>query len=466
MLLASTEVELGPEWWPICRRPTAGDLDAVHFEGASQDGLVLWLEFVGERLDKELIPALKNMASLATNKVQEVRRRALQMAAHGGHVNALERFAQSEYAAPVSDQGRSGYLEEYARNCALLALESLRPEKAPDWRMSAECAALRVKLNAKEGETTDDALAEFARYVEQEVEAMRDATSWSPQRYWFSYRKCIELLIARRTVPLSDWLVPWMGDAEGFRVHCARSTDFPVVDASRALKDAAPEVALAVYQTLRKAATHGVGSVVDVEDMPFELARSDISDAACDEVLDSVVNDNELLNVVYFCQRHTRLDWLIERITALERSWRPADVAKAFTLLGFCDAGEEADSLWVSFGSRHPEDDWLADVFRASRACYERNRVAKAALADFWSTEHETEARHAWKRVEENCDRRIGLWIHEMEPPPDDAPFARLLARSLGTKCVNDAVKKDADARKKSLFHTGVGSADMAPWGA
>ena len=465
MLLASCNVAMGPEWWPICRRVTERDLDGLDFAGASAGGLVLWLELVGQRLDKGLIPNLDILASLTTSEQQEVRRRAVEIAAYGGHVDALVRFSRSDYAAAVSDKSRAGYFEEHARNRALLALEALGPGNGPDMRMSRECAALRVKLGAEGDGPTDSELDDFACYLERELEATLVATSWSAPRFWFSYRECVELLIARGTDAVQEWLRPWTGDVRAFHAECALMSEFPVLDAARALKHEAPELSLSVCQSLRNASKHSIVSTKAIEDFPFELARSDASDAACDERLATIVTDKELLQVACACHRYGRVDWLVERVTALESSSRPADVAKAFTLLGFFDSSEEADLLWTEFASRPPGDDWLARVFCASRAEYERNRVARAAYDDFWRTNEENEARHAWKRVAENCDSRVSLWINEMDPPHEDAPYARRLARSLGSKSVNDAIKQHADGRKRLLFHTRVGSPGMAPWG-
>ena len=465
MLLASGNVAMGREWWPIFQRVTERDLDGLDFAGASAEGLVLWLEFVGDRLDKALIRKLDVLGSLTTSDKQEVRRRAVEMAAYGGHVDALVRFGRSDYAGAVSDGSRAGYLEEHARNRALLALEALQPENGPDSRMSSECAALRVKLSVDESGPTDAAMEDFAHYLERELKATLVVKSWSAPRFWFSYRECVELLIVRGQDPVQEWLRPWAGDVEAFQAECALMSDFPVLDTARALKEAAPELSLSVCLALRNASKHSIVSANAIEDLSFELARSEASDAACDERLAAAATDKDLLQVVFACHRHARVDWLVERVTALESSSRPADVAKAFTLLGFFDRSEEADLLWTEFASRPPRDDWLARVFRVSRAEYERNRVARAAFVDFWRTIEESEARHAWKRVEENCDRRIGLWINEIDPPLADAPYARRLARSLISKSVNDAVKKHSDGRKRLLFHTRVGSPGMAPWG-
>ena len=464
MLLASGNVAMGPEWGPICRRVSERDLDNLDFAGASAEGMVLWLEFVGGRLDKALIRNMGILESLTTSEQQEVRLRAVEMAAYGGHVDALVRFSRSSYA--VSDRrSEAGSREELARNRALLELEARGPENASHARISSECAALRVRLSAEGEGPTDAELDDFARYLEGELEATLVAKSWSAPRFWFSYRECVELLIARGADAVPDWLRPWGENVNGFQAECALMSDFPVLDTARALKHQEPELALRVFQSLRNASKHNIFSANRIEDLPFELARSEASDAVCDERLAAIATDKELMEVAHVCHRHAREDWLVERVTALERSSRPVDVAKAFTLLGLFDSGEEADLLWTEFASRPPGDHWLAKVLSDSRADYERNRIARAAFEDFWRTKDEREARHAWKRVEENCDRRIGLWIEQLLPPLAGTPYARRLAWSLNWKSVKYAVKKNSDKRRRLLFHTRVGSPGMAPWG-
>ncbi len=461
LLLASEKEAIGPEWWPICRRATERDLEGLDFDGASREGLVLWLEFFGGRLDKALIPKLGILGSLVTSEQQEVRRRAVEMAAHGRHMEALERFSRSDYAAPVSDESRAGFLEEYARNRALLALEV---QNGPDSRMSSECAGLRVKFTEEDG-PTDAGLDDFARYLERELDTAWTATSWSAPRFWFSYRECIELLIGRDKSAVQALLRPWAGEIKAFQAECALMSDFPVLDAARALKHEAPDLTLGVCQSLRTASKDSIVSANVTVELPFELRRSETSDAACEEILAGTTTDQELLQVAYLCHRHGRVDWLVEQVTGLESSSRAADVAKALTLLGFFDSNEEADLLWQEFGSRPPKDRWLARVFDASWVEYVRNRIARAEFRRFWQALDENEARHAWKRLEEQCDRRIGLWIKEIDPPLADAPFARRLVRSLMSKSLNKAVEKHGEGRKRLLFHTRIGSPGMAPWG-
>ena len=461
ILLASDYAPLDDDWWLIGQRLDAGDLEGLEISRASRAGLVLWLECAGQQLTKEQMRSLHFLPALATHDDREVRRRAVELAAHGRHPQALRQFASSPHAAPVSGDDRSGHLEEHARNSALLELESMGLEGLPPADLAAEAAALRVM----KGNVSEAALDQFGAYLRDELMAVTIARSWGSGRYWYSYRRCVELIVERDQGSLAQWLADWTR-AVGPRADWALMNDFPVLDVMRALKDKAPEVALAAFDALKsQSKKHGFFSTDQIDGVPFEVSRSKTSDAACAEILASAITDKELLDIAYHCHKSGRVDWLLEHIAVLEASRWPAEVAKAFTLLGCCDTSADADALWEAFRSRPPEHPWLRRVFADSDSDYRRNVHARAALESFWRTDSEQEARHALKRVAENCDRRIGIWIEYLDPMIDDnTPYARRLARSLAARPFNGAVKKDRDGRKKLLYHTPISLGGMAPW--
>ena len=459
LLLASEYAPMEPEWRGLCHVPTVGDMADLGFGAASRAGLLLWLDCVGQRLDKVLIESLEFLPSLVTNEDVDIRRRAVEMASYGRHVEALRRFAESDYASPPPDDAKRDFFEEHARNVALLELESMDAGNVPANWLADECAALKVKR----GDVSDTTLDAFDAYLVQELKVLTIARSWSTRRYWYSYLDCVKTLIERKGGPLIERLAHLTENA-AHRADWALMNDFPVLDTMRALKESAPKVALTAYRALKEGIKGSIFSKEVIDGFPFELVRSVPSDVACDERLESAVTDKELLDIAYFCHRNGRVDWLLERIAVKEASAWPADVAKAFTLLGCCDSGPDADMFWDGFNLRPPEDDWLRRVFRESRKDYCRNRRARTALEAFWRSDSDADAWHAWKLVEQNCDRRIGVWIGEVEPTIEDRPYARQLARNLGVRGLNEAVKKDGQRRKKRLFHTPIPFSNMAPW--
>ena len=461
LLLSTQYPSIGGEWWCICRLPEAGELADLEISSASPEGQILWLDCVGQRLGKETIARLDFLPALTTDEDAETRRRALFVASEGSHLNALMRFAASVYTSPISGDNWTDKRDELARNIALLKLESIRPEIVPEEYLSAESAALRVKWT----DQSDAALDAFAAYLADELKAITVATSWSMTHYLCnSYLDCVKFLVERGLDPAEEWLERWAKKA-GRGADKALTNRFPVMDTMRALKDNAPEVALSAFNTIQQEARHSIFSKDALHEFPFEMERSEASDAACDERLSSAVTDEELLRIVYYCHKHRRVDWLLERIETLEAQPRPADLAKAITLLGFCDESIENDERWNILELNPPKDPWLRRVYEASRQDYRRNGRARAALHEFWQSDlDECAARHAWKRLEEYCDMRTVVWHREIDPPTKDVPYARGLARSLGAKGLNEAIKKDRDRRKKMLFHTPISFNTMAPW--
>ena len=459
LLLASEHEAMNTEWMGVCHLPKAGELRELNISAASRAGLQLWLECVGKRLDKALIGSLAFLPLLVTDEDVGIRRRAVEIASYGRHKEALMRFRESGYAASVPVEDKQSFLEEHARNNALLELETIHPGAVPISQLAPECAALRVKR----GDESDAALDAFETYLVNELEAVPVEHSWSSNRYWYSYVKCVKLLIDRKGGPLVERLAH-LTELATHRPFYVMITHFPVLDTMRALQEQAPEVTLTAFPTLQQGIRRGLLSKEEIEGLPFELSRSTTSDAACDERLSSAVTDRELLDIAYFCHKYARVDWLLERIASQEQSERPAEVAKAFTLLGCCDLAPETDALWEAFCCRPPEDEWLLGVFRESRKDYGRNRRARSAVTAFWRNDLDADARYAWGLVEENCDRRIGLWISDIEPEMNARPYPRQLARNLGVRGLNQAIKKDRDRRKRQLFHTPIRFFNMAPW--
>lgn len=460
MLLSATDLSIAEEWRRICRVPGSTELADLDISGASRPGLALWLDCVGQRLGKDAIMQLDFLTELATHEDREIRRLALFVASEGPHLDALKQFAESAYASPVSGDTHADRLDELARSIALLELEAVCPGTAPEGWQTPEGTALRVKWI----DQSDSALDAFAVYLAEELAAIVAATSWSTPRYWYrGYLNCVKLLVERGRDPVEEWLAKW-AKSPGRGADKALMNSFPVLDTMRALKDKAPDVVLSAFNAIQQGVSHSIYSKDPLHEIPFEMKRSEASDAVCDEILSSAITDEALLSIAFYCYKHHRVDWLMERIDDLEARSRPADLAKAITLLGFCDQSAEADERWRILELNPPKDPWIRRVYETSRENYRRNGLARAALQEFWKTDlDERQARHAWKRLEENCDRRLEIWFRDVEPS-EDVSHVRSLARSLGTKGLREAIRKDRDRRRKLLFQTPISLNTMAPW--
>ena len=447
------------EWLSLYRNITLSDISRVDLKSTPAGHLAVWLDYLGSSLSKEKIAKLSFLSDLITHDDQSVRESALALAAHGRNLPALKEFADSPYSASPSGEDKPNRQHEYWRNRALLEFCEFAPDASMSKHLSPECVA----LIAKHSPTDPNALGQFNTYLRGEFEAIRTEKSWSSPRYWYSYRKAVDALVAHDLNSVLAWLTPWL-ENPGYMYAHALTNDFPVIDAMRALSAKAPEVSLKIYEALIDPSHRGLFSSDRIAIFPFEVPTSKRADDLCNRLLTEATADKALLEIVCSVHKHNRLDWLFEWIRRLETSPTPADVAKAYTLLGLCDESDRADSLWQDFLARPPLDNWLDGVLRASVSDYARNRTARKAFTSFWSNDEPAAAWHALKQVEETCDIRIGLWIEDIDPEWKDRPYDLRFARSLAATPLTQATKRDKERRKKELFHTRLAYSTMAPW--
>ena len=446
-------------WLPFCWDITRRDIASIDLGSAPVGHVAGWLGYVGERLSKEQISKLSFLRELIIHPDQDVRDRALILATHGCNLPALKVFAASPFSESLDGEDRYNLKHEYWRNRALLEFCGFSPDASMSNRLSPEYIA----LVADHRPADPTALDQFNEYLRGEFEAIRKGKPWSRPRYWCSYRKVVSALVEYDLNAVLQWLEPWLEDP-GTSVEPAVMNHFPVIVSMQALSSKAPETSLKLYEILVDPSYKGIFSTDGILNFPFEVPKSQYADDLCDKLLEDVKTDKSLLEIACSAYRNNRLDWLFGQISRLERSRTPADVAKAYTLLGFCDECDRADAVWQAFVERPPKDYWLNNVLRLSAADYARNRAARMALTDFWSNEEMGATRHALKRVEQTCDLRTGIWFEDICPDWNDRPYPRRVALDLATAGLNQAIRKDKDSRKKKLFHTRIAYSTMAPW--
>ena len=227
----------------------------------------------------------------------------------------------------------------------------------------------------------------------------------------------------------------------------------------------APDVALDLYRVMMESPGHGIASRRQFELLTFGMPRSSGADEVCSRVLATSWRDSALMEVVCAASNSGRVAWVLEKVREFEASESAGDIATAYALLGCCDESEEVDATWDSFRRRPPSDQWLRDVLRKSMGDYVRNKDAREAFREFWSTGDPADARPYLKVVEAKCDARIPGWLDEIRPGWKAQPYDRRVMFGFAVRSLNKAVKRDTDRRKRQLFHTRIGFEDMAPWG-
>ena len=446
-------------WLPVLRPLTISDVGEPNFDDIADTDITGGLDYVDERLCRDDVNGLEFLPMFTAHNDAAVRKAALRLAIHGRHLGALEAFAQSPYSPPIPGDEKVDREHEYLRNCALLELHHFRPPQIVSDGLSSEAVA----LIAKHKPDNADALNNFHNYLRQQFAAIKYEKSWSAPRYWCSYGTTVEAVVESDLNAVLQWLRPWL-EEPGNHLERALMDHFPVIDAMQALGNLAPKESIDLYKLLIERTRGGMFSSEGLKSFPFSVPASKEVDELCSQQLLEAINDKSLLEIVYFAHKHSRLDWLFEAIIELETSERPVDVAKAYTLLGFCDKGTRADTLWKCYLERPPTDAWLKCVLSCSVVNYRGNEDARQAFIEYWNSKSSAVSGHALKQVLDTSDLRILLWIGSIQPDWSDCPYDRRLLWSWVTAQLNDAIKKNRDARKKEFVHTRLAYSMMCPW--
>ena len=446
-------------WLVFFRSVSISDISNAEILDVPHKHLAYWLDYLYQRLAEKEIAKLRFLPELVVHGNVAIRQSALALAVRGTHLGALEAFSTSTYALPCGENEQPERIQEYWRNLALLTLHKFDPPSALWDILSQESIALMANNGPKNG----DALEKFNSFLRSQFIAIKTSSSWSSPYYWRSYRQAVSALIEYDRELLLGWVEPWLLDSQNI-TDKALMDSFPVLDTMQALCVNAPDVARRIHDILVEQSRSGIISTDGISNFPFQLRASPAANALCQAQVDECTTDIELLELAVRAQKNDRLDWLFRCIQEFEQRRTSSDVATAYTLLGFCDVSARADKLWKDFLARPPSDGWLDNVIRASYGDYARNRSVRTAFSEFWCSDNSWIARNAMKLVTEQCDMRIGVWIHDIDPNWEECEYGRLIARSLATAEIKNAIKKDKDRRKKELFHTSLAFPTMHPW--
>ena len=445
---------------PFCKMLSFDDIGQIEFGEVSSDRLATWLDYVRERLSVDEIAELDWLTHLVKHENSAVRLAAITLSAHGRNRSALQAYAESPYfLADKEDDTRSKLQYEYCRHRAILELSDYSPDELVRARMNPEYIALVAEHKPKDRE----ALSEFNAFLRSECEALASAQTQGQQNYWFRHKDAIEALLDDDLSVVLDWLVPWLDNCNWLS-GLALMDLFPFVDLMEALGSRAPEVSLRIYKALMDMSHRSNASSDGIVMFPFEVKPIGQSYDLCENLLAGAFSDKTLLEVAVAAQKKDRIEWLVTRIEQLYDSKAPADVAKAYTLLGMCEASEWADALWNRLLVRKPVDDWLNRVLDESMKDYAKSRTAYDTLMSFTSIDEPFAIRHAVNKLSEHCDTRLELWITRVNPKLRKSTYRHRVLFSLFVPSFNRRIKQDKERRKKKLFHTPHAFRLMAPW--
>ena len=447
------------DWLPVLRPIALADVVQPNFEKASDEDICRWLDYIARLLPREQVNKIEFLPQLIVDDDLGIRKAALRLAIHGHHTSALKEFAESSYSVPSVEESQTDREHEYLRHRVLIEHHNFVLPRAVADALRPESLALIAEHNPGDA----SALDQFHGYLRQQFSAIKHEKSWSSPRYWQSYKEAIDALAKKELDSILRWLRPWLAQP-GDHLERALMDHFPVIDLMQTLGSRAPEASIELYRLLVEGTRGGTFSSEGLKNFPFSLPASKDTEELCTQQLTEATNDKTLSEIVYFSHKYDRIDWLFGLIEKLESCDTPVDVAKSYTLLGFCDKSGRADDLLQCFLDRPPTDSWLGSVLKHSVADYRTNQFARHAFAEIWSSKKASLARHAVKRVLDACDMRILLWIDVIQPNSEEWAFDRRLLWGWATPQLNAAMRKKWDTRKKKFLHTPLAYSIMSPW--
>ena len=450
-------------WLPVCKQVRADEVAGVDMVGVPAARVVRWLQYLDKCLDDDECAALDIVETLVLDEDEEVRYAALVLAVRGRHMAALRGWSKGTGPLDESERpnhGTAWRVKEYWSNVARLLLCGYSPSAEMWAELGSECKA----LIAEEMPEDTHARAAFGRYVQEEFEKIRGGRGHMSNKYWHDHEDAVASLVENDREGVLAWLMPWL-EQSGWVREYAWMSGFPVRDMLRALRVHAPDVAMTLYRVMMASPGHGIASRRQFELLAFEMPRSSTTDEVCSRVLATSWRDSSLMEVVCAASNSGGAAWVLEKVREFEASQSPWDIATAYTMLGCCDESKEVDAIWESFLRRPPGDRWLRDVLCKSVRDYVRNKGAREAFREFWSTADPADARRYLKVVEAKCDARTPRWLDEIRPEWKAQPYDQQVMFGFAVRSLNQALKRDTDRRKRLLFHTRIGFEDMAPWG-
>ncbi len=437
-------------WLPVCKQVRADEIAGVDLAGVPAVRIARWLQYLDKCLDDDECAALDFVETLVVEDDEDVRDAALVLAVRGRQVAVLRKWNERTRPLDASkrlDGGRESRVKEYWSNVARLVLCGYSPSAEMWAEFRPECTA----LIAEEMPENAQAREAFGRYVQKEFQRVRGGGMRLSNEYWHDHGDAVAALVERDLEGVLAWLRPWLEQAGRIREY-AWMSGFPVLDMLRALSANAPDVALDLYRVMMGSPGHGIAPRRQFELLAFEMPRSSGADKVCSLILAKSCRDSTLMEVVCAAANSDRLAWVLEKVSELEASESAWDIAMAYTLLGCCDESEEVDAIWESFRRRPPSDRWLRDVLRKSMGDYVRNKDAREAFREFWSTGVPADARWYLKVVEAKCDARILGWLDEIRPAWKAQPYDRRVMFGFAARSLNQAVSAPTTGENDGCF--------------
>lgn len=414
-----------------------------------------WLSYLAFVLKGGTLEQWDELQHLVVHDDDQVRLWAMRLAFGHRNVAAAKVYASSDFAKGEVEDREARFCH---RHLLLMACGY-----SPDEDCLALLGSEAIALACAERPNDAAILSAFNTYLEEQFGRAVSGGNRSYPAYWYDHQDAVDALVKTRPNDVERWLVPFLQVHEKFDPF-TRMDRFPVVSTMKAMATVRPALAETILERLNASDDARLVNPDGLRTAAFFWPTGEPGDRLRRAAVESAYNDEMLLLIANAAARHSHLDWMAEYIEQAAAAAEPSRIARAYTLLGFCDGNEKFDALWDRLDQKPPADLWLQDVRRISRFAYDRNKMAKTKVKQFWEAESEMEAFLEMREAINILDVRGVLWMKPLYEEVEVRDPLRVQHRSFITDDMNREIKKKSDGYKRTLFHTRVPGHTMAPW--
>jgi hypothetical protein len=295
-------------------------------------------------------------------------------------------------------------------------------------------------------------LDRFAEYVGGELMLAFENRSRGLPRAQFSVSGW-DALARHRPVLFRDWFKSTTSESRSVST-LAFIDAFPVIDAVKALAIIDPRAAADFALRAITEEASGAVHVESVRLLAMELP-GDQADDCRDAVLDLADDDDKLFAVARYAQKNGRVDWLFNRIARDLSAPNAGLIARGMTLAGFLSTSPRTDAFWGEYLPKPPATGWLATVYYAAKASFERDRAMQHWYEAFKSAARDDDAFGCHMLMVEAADERLllsGCLPTDIELA--EWPLRRRAHWITMAKQIRDSMKRRVETRKKTFLWT------------
>ncbi|MER9518920.1 hypothetical protein NKI44_16460 [Mesorhizobium sp. M0614] len=419
-----------------------------------RDDVLSGLLLLGAIADEEALDGWSDLAPLVSSVDAEIRGAAFELAPETRDTQVLQAIADSGWKAAEANN-----LKDRCRgSLALLAASEIlqRPELMEE--ADPEIWAVMLQRNPED----PVALQKYHDFVRGAFDRLdQKGGSWSYPRYWANHDLPMTILIARQGASLVAWLNAWL-DERNHISNVDTLDEFPLIALCEGLIRSLPAAGIPLWRKLNDARDRGIIKNPRITLLAVEAPACAAGDEGRREALDLCTTDNVLLDMARAAIQHGQSSWLEATIRDDEASGDAARIARAYTLLGFCDLTPAFEKIWTEFEARKPRTGWLAEVYATGSDHYRRNRWAREWYRRYLHAADQATAFAAHEVLAKTIDGRGNLWIKGKDIELLTTPVGRHWDTNLTV--LNQAIKSRSETLQDKLYGARIMRQTQSPW--